>query len=422
MRLGNGGRPARSRVLARRGGGTAAGGHRGLFRRRRGRLRRKGAGARRHADQGRPVQPRHRRDGAARRQSRDGRRACATSRPNWAASAATRSRWTAARSTARRRRRSPARTSSSRTASSPAFDGFNSQLERGHRHPPGRRDPVGRPDPVRPGHREHRRRTVSSSPHPRLRSSSAPCRAFKAEGKASATLTLVDTPAAHKTVDTELKPLSQLLGIQATGLYFSATNPNFSAVASTIASTKPDVAGLIASPSESVCTQLVKNLRSVGYTGDIFAAACTSFIKADPAAAVGAALYSSVWLPGSEQYAPPGVADQLRTAGKYLNEAGGPADYYGYGQFATVVDFAKGLSAAPSLDNLTGATVLSTLQAMKGTPSFLGPDITCGKATTPNCTTQMLLFTVQKDLTLKPVTGTWITPAPAIMATIPGAS
>jgi branched-chain amino acid transport system substrate-binding protein len=245
---------------------------------------------------------------------------------------------------------------------------------------------------------------------------------FKAEGKASATLTLVDTPAAHKTVDTELKPLSQLLGIQATGLYFSATNPNFSAVAATIASTKPDVAGLIASPSESVCTQLVKNLRSVGYTGDIFVAACTSFIKSDPASAVGAALYSSVWLPGSEQYAPPGVADQLRTAGKYLNDAGGPADYYGYGQFATVVDFAKGLAAAPSLDNLTGANVLSTLQAMKGTPSFLGPDITCGKATTPNCTTQMLLFTVQKDLTLKPVTGTWITPAPEIMATIPGAS
>lgn len=245
---------------------------------------------------------------------------------------------------------------------------------------------------------------------------------FKAEGKTSAALTLVDTPAAHKTVDTELKPLSGVLGIKASGLYFSATNPNFSAVAATIVSSKPDVAGLIASPSESVCTQLVRNLRSVGYTGDIFVAACTSFIKSDPASAAGAALYSSVWLPGSESYAPAGVADQLKTATKYLTATGGPADYYGYSQFATVVDFAKGLGTASSLDDLTGATVLSTLQSLKGFAGFLGPDLTCGKATTPDCTTQMLLFTVQKDLTLKPVTGTWITPAPAIMATIPGAS
>ena len=245
---------------------------------------------------------------------------------------------------------------------------------------------------------------------------------FKAEGKTSATLTLVDTPASHKTVETQLKPLAQAIGIKATGLYFSATNPNFSALAATIASTKPDVAGLIASPNASVCTQLIKNLRSVGYTGSVFVAACTSFIKSDPTDAPGATLYSSVWLPGTEQYAPKEAVDNLKAATKYISETSGPADFYAYAQFATVVDFAKALAAAPSTDDITGPSVLSTLQGLKDFQTFLGPKITCGKATTPNCTTQMLLFTVQKDLSLKPVTGDWITPLPAIMANIPGAS
>jgi branched-chain amino acid transport system substrate-binding protein len=245
---------------------------------------------------------------------------------------------------------------------------------------------------------------------------------FKAEGKKSATLTLVDTPASHKTVDTQLKPLATAIGIKATGLYFSPTNPNFSALAATIASTKPDVAGLIASPNASVCTQLIKNLRSAGYSGSVFVAACMSFIKSDPASAPGATLYSSVWLPGTERYAPEPAVENLKKATEYLSKTSGPADFYAYAQFATVVDFAKALSSAPSLDKLSGATVLSTLQGLKNFTTFLGPTITCGKPKSPNCTTQMLLFNVQKDLSLKPVTGAWITPVPAIMATIPGAS
>ncbi|MEU5987513.1 ABC transporter substrate-binding protein [Spirillospora sp. NPDC047418] len=244
---------------------------------------------------------------------------------------------------------------------------------------------------------------------------------FKAEGKTSATLTLVDTPASHKTVDTQLKPLAGAIGIKADGLYFSPTNPNFSALAATINSTRPDVAGLIASPNASVCTQLIKSLRSVGYKGDIFVAACMNFIKSDPANAPGATLYSSVWLPGTEKYAPKAAADNLKAATGYISKTSGPADFYAYAQFATVVDFAKALAAAPSLDNLTGQTVLSTLKGLKDFPAFLGSPLTCGKETTPNCTTQMLLFSVQKDLSLKPVTGNWITPAPAILANIPGA-
>ncbi|GAA0584806.1 ABC transporter substrate-binding protein [Actinomadura livida] len=245
---------------------------------------------------------------------------------------------------------------------------------------------------------------------------------FKAEGKKSATLTLVDTPASHKTIDTQLKPLAGALGIKANGLYYSPTNPNFSALAATIASTKPDVAGLIAAPNASTCIQLIKNLRSVGYKGDIFVAACMGFIKSDPANAPGATLYSSVWLPGTEKHAPKEAVDNLKAATEYISKTSGPADFYAYAQFATVVDFAKALSAGSSSGELTGESVLSTLKGLKDFPTFLGTKITCGKEKSPNCTTQMLLFSVQKDLSLKPVTGDWITPAPEIMATIPGAS
>ncbi|MCK9903319.1 ABC transporter substrate-binding protein [Parafrankia colletiae] len=244
---------------------------------------------------------------------------------------------------------------------------------------------------------------------------------FKSEGMTSATLTLADTPAGHNTVDNQLKPLSAALGLEASGIYFSVTNPNFSAVASTVASTDPDVAGLIASPNESVCIQLVKNLRAVGYDGAIFLAACTAFIKAAPTEAPGATMYSSAWLPGSEQHAPAEVGQQMNVATRYIEKAGGPADYYAYGEFATVVDFVQGLAGASSTDGLTGETVLTTLKALKDFPTFLGAPATCGRATTPNCTTQMLLFSVQKDLTLKPVSGGWITPSPQILSTIPGA-
>jgi branched-chain amino acid transport system substrate-binding protein len=242
--------------------------------------------------------------------------------------------------------------------------------------------------------------------------------AFKAEGKKSVTLALVDTPAAHQTIDGLLPVLSKVLGISAKGIYFSPTNPNFTAVAAAIDTGNPDVGGLMASPSEAVCTALVQGLRQLGYHGTIFTAACTQYIKDAPAAqSSGGALYSSNWLPGAKAYAPAGVQSELGIAAKYLGAA---PDYYAVGEFALAVNFAKALSAGNTA-NLTGASVLSTLKALKNFPTFLGPNVTCGSPTSPDCTTQMLLFTVQADGSIKPVTGGWVTPARPIMQQIPGA-
>jgi branched-chain amino acid transport system substrate-binding protein len=245
--------------------------------------------------------------------------------------------------------------------------------------------------------------------------------AFKTSGKSSVTLALVDTPASHQTIDALLPVLSKALGIDAKGIYYSATNPNFTALASSIAQDGPDVGGLVASPSEAVCTMLVKGLRQQQFKGDIFTAACTDYIKGAPAQAAGGVLYSSNWLPAAKQYAPPEVRKDLEVAQKYISEVeGGTGNYYAFGQFAALVNFAEAMSAAPE-SHLTGPGVLSTLKGLKDFPSFLGPDISCGSPTSPNCTTQMMLFTVQPDGSAKPVSDTWITPVPQILAAIPGA-
>ncbi|MFG1891198.1 ABC transporter substrate-binding protein [Micromonospora sp. NPDC049051] len=245
--------------------------------------------------------------------------------------------------------------------------------------------------------------------------------AFKTEGKKSVTLALVDTPSSHQTIDNLLPVVAKALEIDAKGIYFSPTNPNFTAVASTIARNNPDVGGLVAAPSEAVCTALVKALRQLRYQGEIFTAACTDYVKGAPQQAAGGALYSSNWLPAAARYAPPEAQRDLALAEKYISAvSGGTAGYYAFGEFALFMNFANAMSTATDAD-LTGPGVLKTLKALKDFPSFLGPKVTCGSATSPNCTTQLLLFVVQPDGSIKPVTDTWITPIPQVMSVIPGA-
>ncbi|WP_122817413.1 ABC transporter substrate-binding protein [Nocardioides pantholopis] len=245
--------------------------------------------------------------------------------------------------------------------------------------------------------------------------------AFSEEGKKSVTLVAADIPATHQSVDLVLKPVGAALGIEVEGLYFSPTNPNFNAIASTIKETDPDVGGLMAAPDPSVCTKLVQGLRQLGYEGTIFTAACTEFIDQAPAEAAGAALYSSHWLPRAADYAPEDVQEQLEVAEEAISEEGGTADFYAFAQLGVTATLAEALNASPDAA-LDGPTILATLKGLEAFPSFLGPELTCGGATTPNCTSQMLLFNVDDQGATEPVTGEWITPLPDILAKIPGAS
>lgn len=245
--------------------------------------------------------------------------------------------------------------------------------------------------------------------------------AFGEQGKKSVTLVAADIPATHQSIDLILKPVGKALGLDVNGLYYSVTNPNFNAIAATIKDDDPDVGGLLAAPDPSVCTKLVQGLRQLGYGGTIFTAACTEFIKQAPKEAEGAALYSSHWLPQAAEFAPAETQKELKTAEKAVKNEGGTADFYAYAQFGVTVTLAQALNASPDAA-LDGPTILSTLKALHGFKSFLGPELTCGKATSPNCTTQMLLFEVNDKGAAKPVTDGWIDPLPDVLATIPGAA
>lgn len=245
--------------------------------------------------------------------------------------------------------------------------------------------------------------------------------AFAGQGKKSVTLVAADIPATHQSIDLILKPVGQALGLDVNGLYYSTTNPNFNAIASTIKQDDPDVGGLLAAPDPSVCTKLVQGLRQLGYEGTIFTAACTEFIKQAPKEAEGAALYSSHWLPQAGESAPAETQKELKIAEEKITDEGGTADFYAYAQFGTMVTLANALNASPDAA-LDGPTILSTLKGLTDFPSFLGPKLTCGKETSPNCTTNMLLFTVDDKAAIEPVSGDWITPLPDVLAKIPGAS
>ncbi|MET0865744.1 MAG: ABC transporter substrate-binding protein [Nakamurella sp.] len=244
---------------------------------------------------------------------------------------------------------------------------------------------------------------------------------LKQQGKNSLTLANVDVAAAHQTFDRILKPLGAQLGLEVSSVYYSATNPNYTALASTINSSNPDVGGLMTSQTDANCTKLAQSLRSVGFQNTMFLAACTDFIDTMGAQAVGAQTYSPIWLEPAKDSAPAPMQENLDITAEYVEEEGGNAGFYAYGTFATFVDFARTLGAAAPTE-VTGPTVLAALKAVDGYQSWLGPVLSCGKATSPNCTTEMFVFEVTGDKKTEPIGGGLIQPNPQALAMIPGAS
>ncbi|WP_193749655.1 ABC transporter substrate-binding protein [Rhodococcus triatomae] len=244
---------------------------------------------------------------------------------------------------------------------------------------------------------------------------------LKAAGKNSLTLANTDLPQAHQVADALLIPFGTQLGMDVKAVYYPPTGPNFTALATTLAEGNPAAAGLMTAPNDNTCTKLAQSLVSVKYQGTQFMAACTEFIDTMGSQVVGAQTYSPFWLPPSIDSAPEDAKANLQAAEDAIEAEGGTAGFYAYGAFTTLVDFATILTDAGVTD-FTGANVLTALKAVNGYQSFLGPQLNCGKATSPNCTTDMLLFEVVGDKKTEPVTGGFITPNPQVLGMIPGAA
>ncbi|MFC9979629.1 ABC transporter substrate-binding protein [Gordonia sp. NPDC127522] len=243
---------------------------------------------------------------------------------------------------------------------------------------------------------------------------------LKAANKNSLSLANADLPQAHQVFDGLMKPLGAQLGIDVKSVYYPPTGPNFTSLATTLAEGNPAAAGLMTSQNDNVCTKLAQSLRSVNYEGTMFMAACTDFIDTMGAQAVGAQTYSPIWQPPAMDSAPEPAKANLGIAQKFIDEQGGTGGFYAYGTFATLADFAITLNNAKVTD-FTGPNVLGALKAVTDYQSFIGPKLNCGKPTTPNCTTEMLLFDVVAEKKTEPATGGFITPLPAALQRIPGA-
>lgn len=244
---------------------------------------------------------------------------------------------------------------------------------------------------------------------------------LKADGKNSLTLANADLPQAHQVFDGLMKPLGAQLGIEVKSVYYPPAGPNFTQLASQLAEGSPDAAGLMTAPNDNVCTKLAQSLRSVKFEGTIFLAACTDFIGTLGQQAVGAQTYSPFWQTPALDSTPAEVKGNLETAQKFIDDQSGTAGFYAYGTFSILADFATTVGNA-ELSDYTGPSILGALKAVKDYQSFIGPKLNCGKPTSPNCTTEMLLFNVVADKKTEPATGGFITPLPAALALIPGAA
>lgn len=270
--------------------------------------------------------------------------------------------------------------------------------------------------------------TLGSSPEGRVYFGPAPAafllgamQSLKEQGFSSITLANLDDPSGHETIDKMLKPLGQQLGMDVEAVYFPPANPNFNTLASSLKSTDAEVAGLLVTLNEAMCTNLFQAMVNVGFEGTPFMASCSAFIDKLGPKAVGAETYASVWLPQARESAPEEIKSHLDIAEKYMEAEDGPGDWNSYASFALIVDVARSLTDAKITD-FTGPTVLKALKGIKDYQSFLGPKLDCTRATSPNCTTEIYNFKVSGPGEMEAVGGGTFQPDEAALKAIPGAS
>jgi branched-chain amino acid transport system substrate-binding protein len=226
-------------------------------------------------------------------------------------------------------------------------------------------------------------------------------------GKKKVTLAVNETPTSHQYVDGLIKPIADGLGIDFTVQYPPATGANFSVVAATQLSEKPDAAGVIALPEDG-CTGLFQALRQQGFTGTIFAGSCSQFITDMGAQAAGAIVQPRLWVPLSKDSAPAEVQTQLDDFAKAM-------DQVGYGDqlsarslyaFAGVVNMANVMKGMGDTE-ITSQSITTAMEGLKDFPTFAGQDVTCDGQQWPGyasaCSHKAIFFEVQKDGTLAPV-------------------
>jgi branched-chain amino acid transport system substrate-binding protein len=225
-------------------------------------------------------------------------------------------------------------------------------------------------------------------------------------GAKKASLAVTEAPASHAYVDGIIKPIAARLGIGVNIQYPPGNGANFSVLAATQMSSKPDAAGVIALPEDS-CTELYKAIRQQGFDKTFFAGSCSKFINQLGGQAEGAATQPRLWVYAARDHAPAPVRKQLDDFKKSMEavDRGDQLSTRAIYAFAGVTNTANTIATIKG--EVTAASVTEAMKKLKDFPTFAGPKATCDGKVWPGmptaCSKQAIFFQVQSDGKLKPV-------------------
>jgi len=217
-------------------------------------------------------------------------------------------------------------------------------------------------------------------------------------GAESVTYLLGEGAVNRELVETTLEPFAEQLGIDFRTVYYDPAAPDWNVVAATALADDPDAIG---SPSatDPECTGFVAALRNAGFSGDVLAGQCTSFVDELGAQAAGALTTSALWLPNDVEGAPEEAQEQLQTYIDEMTEAGEEdrIDSYASGWFAIMRMVESTLETVEG--DLEPATVLAALDGIVDQPSFMGANISCDGSVSPGesvCGSGVLIYEVDE--------------------------
>jgi branched-chain amino acid transport system substrate-binding protein len=238
----------------------------------------------------------------------------------------------------------------------------------------------------------------------------AALRFYADEGAESVTWFLPDAPSSHAFTDGVLEPTSAEVGIDYSTVYYDAASPNWSVLAATAVSERPDVSGSIAA-TDAQCAEMIGALRDAGYQGRILAASCVGLHGALGDDAVGVDTDTDHWNPNDAESAPEPKQRELAEYAAVMRAAGQEHLIAGNAiiTFADLINLSRIMA---TIDGpIDGASVAGALRATKDFDSYAGPTITCDHSVIPGnsaCSTDLLFFQVQDDGSVQAVTDDFV--------------
>lgn len=234
-------------------------------------------------------------------------------------------------------------------------------------------------------------------------------------GTDSMMLFLPDNAAFRASVDNEVDPIADELGLDVNTTFYNPAAPDWAALATSALAENPDVVATVAPDGD--CLGLLSALRSVNFPNEIFLGACSLFMIADPAGAVGVSTTSDLWKPTDLDTPPQNKRDELQLYIDVMTEAG-HADVingFAWNYFSDTWNLAAVLAGIQG--DVTPESISASFRSTKDLDSFMGPSITCDHTAWPGesaCGNQVLLYKVEEGGTQKAITPDFIDTSPYI--------